>query len=1562
MSFASSTITSRLRAASSQKKQTNGVFSRNGDFVLTNGTGTGLVKKQGDLSQLLKRLDEAEREGPDHMSPQEWDSLIDQLRRAVRYRHHDFEGAAPSPTQDHPQPVSTGKPLLVTALGARIINSSDEPVASVANPPIIPNARVVSASPDPKATVIASAIISTDSTAPQFKPQATVWKQVVQSGRNDAPVNVNGQELKNPSLVTVASTGTVVKVPLSKAVGATSAQLPISSDIKPAAIQPLDKIGVVQALAVTPAPNTTVSIPASLLQQNVGIAGHADATIPAGFVLSGDVKLFGGKIDAELYSFHGAAGDDTKAFLAVVSQSPVLLNDLLPSPGFTFGTISVQHPTISVYSKTGPGGKDIGLWLEAGLALDGPLVEAGIVLKDVFAANVPSIDVSAHIGGYQGLGDAFQAPHDLNFSAALAGMDVNIGRFLELTSAKIDISGVKGTAGYSWTIGLSGDALITVPGSVAPLNAHYEISKAQTVYTIVLKITNPQWKDAMGIPGFHLDQTAMTAKFSQANKDAPFTFDITASLALGATVVHVAGHYGKDAWDFHASAGDFSLQNLETTFNKLFKADLLPCEHDVVFKGLSLDITSNDKTLSFHGGVEIDSYAAATASLELTPTGVHVTASLNSAKFDIITIDKAQMDLVISKAGTVNPDPKTPGTTAAFTILGELSVKSVTLNAEVSFAKSGNGFVWVVYAKATTDLPLSKFVKVPQDLDFGLRSVVAMASNTNDGSLFPIHAFDYAVKEGFQLLAKFDCPPELAKALHMPAPGPSVTLELDLSAATTQVDIVFAADQALTLSPHMISPSVKAGIVFAPAPSLFVEGDMKVQLSGNPGPSDFAVRLLVGPTEAKAEAFLQSNWVNPFHISPEVTVLAPVGLGIVIDYAAVTYPSGLEFTGGLRIGETSARVAFEIGQNPEDGVLIANVQNLSLRDLVQFTSLVIQHELPLPAQSVLDFKDLYLGISTGGSINNVFYPPGCTFNADVVLLGKELKIHIEVDEKLPGLKASAEIDPFNLGPLIVSGNTKKSPEFDLEFGTKLQQLSIDGKIELFDSDIGVTVDVTMVPPAITFDAELKFSDLLTFKIDAHAAGQIQSIKDVVKSDFSLYADFEQSLLDHMVSLANTYIAVAKKGADEGLESAKAELTEAQAAFDNKVAAAKRDVQVAQVAWNKKNDDINAAATAQINSLKAQLAVKQAAVDQAEKNFNAKLDQLNRNLQQEKDMGARNIQDAQTKLNQAIQDANNAINGAKQQLDGAERDMTNRFGNAENSIRDAQNKVDSAQSFCNDRQRDVDNCEDKIKHGSFGERIKAAAQIVGYEAALRGAQAGLAVAKGVLAAAQAVVSGPGYFAAKTAISAAQSSLDAANAAADASISSAKGSLSAAQAAEQGSITVAQKALDAAKTGSEELHVWNAAKDALAAFTTVATTGISAANATVQALSNCAERLAFDAANAALNAALSATKELDAAKSVLSAVEHSIDEFTSFGTWLVKHAGNIFDVKKVELSGSLNDAANKRPFIAHVVGTFADANVDVHVEFTPGQAEAFVKGLVMKFVDEAKTDIGKFIHNL
>lgn len=58
----------------------------------------------------------------------------------------------------------------------------------------------------------------------------------------------------------------------------------------------------------------------------------------------------------------------------------------------------------------------------------------------------------------------------------------------------------------------------------------------------------------------------------------------------------------------------------------------------------------------------------------------------------------------------------------------------------------------------------------------------------------------------------------------------------------------------LNLKPGMVSPTVKAGLVLGTDPAIFIEGDLSIQLGGQPEPLKTNLTLAVHFEEAKISA------------------------------------------------------------------------------------------------------------------------------------------------------------------------------------------------------------------------------------------------------------------------------------------------------------------------------------------------------------------------------------------------------------------------------------------------------------------------------------------------------------------------------------------------------------------------------------------------------------------------------------------------------------------------------------------------------------------------------------
>lgn len=242
-----------------------------------------------------------------------------------------------------------------------------------------------------------------------------------------------------------------------------------------------------------------------------------------------------------------------------------------------------------------------------------------------------------------------------------------------------------------------------------------------------------------------------------------------------------------------------------------------------------------------------------------------------------------------------------------------------------------------------------------------------------------------------------------------------------------------------------------------------------------------------------------------------------------------------------------------------------------------------------------------------------------------------------------------------------------------------------------------------------------------------------------------------------------------------------------------------------------------------------------------------------------------------------------------------------------------------------------------------------------------ATAALKVAEGVLAGANAVVQGPVYKLAEGAITIAQDALTAANKVADAELKVASASLDAAKFSAQAAINTAEKAVEAAKIVSEELRVFNIAQGALDAFYKTKAGVLDEVQKLALTLENCAEKVKFDLTKAALAIASSATKELDAASEILKGLEGSLNVVSEIGTWLVNEVGNLINITKVKVSGSLHDKTEpNHPLTIEIAGKFCDGDLNWKGDFVPGHGEQLVKDMMKDILKDAGNEITKYVH--
>ena len=176
-----------------------------------------------------------------------------------------------------------------------------------------------------------------------------------------------------------------------------------------------------------------------------------------------------------------------------------------------------------------------------------------------------------------------------------------------------------------------------------------------------------------------------------------------------------------------------------------------------------------------------------------------------------------------------------------------------------------------------------------------------------------------------------------------------------------------------------------------------------------------------------------------------------------------------------------------------------------------------------------------------------------------------------------------------------------------------------------------------------------------------------------------------------------------------------------------------------------------------------------------------------------------------------------------------------------------------------------------------------------------------VADGVLDACEDVVKGADYITTKGLIPLAEDALAAAQKAGDAAFATAQGALKVADKVTGEALMLVQKTLDEVKKGGDS--VFRAAESAMNQFIEVQKAVLDAAQKAIDDLVKSVEWLAYQVASGALDVAKHATAAVDMAEKALSAVQSDVDAVSNISEDVIDNLENIFDIKKIELDGTL-----------------------------------------------------------
>lgn len=230
--------------------------------------------------------------------------------------------------------------------------------------------------------------------------------------------------------------------------------------------------------------------------------------VPDGFVLKGDIKLFG-LIPASLYSFQGTAMENNVDEMVTLSDN-LYLGELIPSlDRSVLGGIHLRSSKFTYTNSYGPK-RSPGLRFETDVMFEGELMCVSDTLKQLFNQEKPALRVSGLVALDRDWNSLF-VPAGFTLSGSFEHMSVKLGDFIEFTSVGVDLTTSpavemvpKFRQYHRFSYGFFGTAHMKVPASVVPLSLRYYLRKDAGLYNIHLDISDDEWKDVCGVRGLNV--------------------------------------------------------------------------------------------------------------------------------------------------------------------------------------------------------------------------------------------------------------------------------------------------------------------------------------------------------------------------------------------------------------------------------------------------------------------------------------------------------------------------------------------------------------------------------------------------------------------------------------------------------------------------------------------------------------------------------------------------------------------------------------------------------------------------------------------------------------------------------------------------------------------------------------------------------------------------------------------------------------------------------------------------------------------------------------------------
>ncbi|KAK7047560.1 hypothetical protein VNI00_006328 [Paramarasmius palmivorus] len=1291
-----------------------------------------------------------------------------------------------------------------------------------------------------------------------------------------------------------------------------------------------------------------------------------------GYAMGGDIDLFGlPELKSTFESWQGPPppeiepGDQPPIFQkATIADLPIAT--IIPwLKGTPLEKAHLSNVTVVNQNYDFIPMKPIGWSISADLVVDDQFGSMNQILSKVL--QIPPSSLTFQVMASLGLNQSWASlPHLSNF--VLQGLTYVKGTGTEeyqtirlcdgisLSHIGIRVFGVNttvlGSSGQttsSYGFSLLGQLDLEVPASKKPLEFDFEISEFGGIAEINAMLKGHIWDNALGL-GFNLETVTFSSSFDISSPLKTLDLSVSAVLDAQPTVATLIGTYSVGgAITLSADIRNFTVNSIVDLYDKFSGEEVvLPEEFSVGDASITIS-SSNGLSIAVQD-VKYGGYTATTAALHFGSDGVSLKGEMQDidrpdlgVKLVDVVVNASLMKYGSAKSSSVELD-------VVVQLDDVQGLPKIAGTVHVYKEPQDKGLQWTVYGefdglgKSASLGAVFPEIKGTFLADVVVDDLAVIVASKDEPALSTMNPLKYPIKRGksidlylqthidlilctgFQICAVISSIKQITEILGHAAPG------LILSAAWSKtggfvLDIDLPADGIIQFGRGIKTDPIELEIDLQPV-RLMIDAGLKVPVPKSPDPLDFKVGLTIQNEELSAFGQMSGYWVDPFGISPRVSIGPNLALQFTLNLLQFGTPEGFGFVGGLSIGDVSGQVAVEIEENPTQELIKGDIEHLGIQDLVAFTSDVINFDLPKPP-NFIDFEKVSLYISTGVRIGTLSYPPGFSFEADIKIFDTEFTASAQITKDTFVVKGA--IHNLTVGPLSVTGSKGGDAKFDLEVGASKQHVLVDGAIHILDSEVALLLELEILPtPKFYFDLELHLTSLLTFAVSAEMKGAAD-LHHLENLEFVLHALMEQHIIEYVVKQVNDSLEAAKEAADKGIESAELKVSKAKADMNKAIDKAQADVDEAYVAWKDYEKKVHKDSRKVIDDYKTTLTGYEGDLEKTRKRWDEKFVYAERKVREANvDRGAK-MQAAEADVVKARKAWDDDIREKEVALEKAKEDLDRAF-----------EKVDSLQHQIDDINHVIQQYKD-----APGYEIWKKLAIPGLYIAVGAVEASKYVAIGVLEACKGVLEAADYLAKEGAVQSAEDALELVRTGGDGLLIAAQKTLEEVDKDTQAIMEDAAKLLEGVRVDGDAAI--KAAEKVIEDFKVASADGLEAARDAVLKLADSVEWAEYQAATATLKGVKHVgSAAVDVANSALEAAKNAGDGVLEIAEDFFTTLEQAFNITSIEITADLAPFAGNFSFDAIIKGIIVGQQFTLELKLDLRDVYAFIRAIFLEVV--------------